>query len=686
MPEPIQARLTVAAPEAAHGEFMFMPAGLNVIHATKGSPGTRGREVTARVLVQRGDEAALQSQLEALNAASAHKVYFDFNHEDRDASFWPRRFSWKDAPQPGIYVAGEWSDAGRAAISGRVYRAFSPVFHVDDERKDPCRIICQPRARLNMGGLVNDPAFRNNLPLWAKHAGATQHTPTTTQSHHMTQEELAALQAKKTNLEQEIAGLVAGSTGSAEDAEAIQSKRNELAGVTREIEAAELKAQNAKLEQALLAQRTKDAEAAVKDAVRRGALPAKDTALQATWQKKCIEDPDNIALLAKVNGSPALQPAAPAPIVPRLNIQGYQVRASNENVLSEMAGICARQRAVEDYAQRPKVARELAAIYAKEILPRLKEGDDIPLKAANTLGTLATTLVAIRTLELLTQELPLLKSIATDFSDQIVSYGDSLKTRIVGIPTVQTYNTTTGWPTVSDAVTTDVTVTYNQFKGVPIQFMGHEIAGTVRRLFDELAPAQAYALGDDMVDYVFALITAANFTNTPTVAGLGTFGRSTVVDIGTTLRHRGVPAGPMNRTLILNSNYYGALGKDNAIVNLATFQRSEIIEAGVLPNVHGFRVIDCPTLPATAIGTGTLAGFAMSKSALVLATRLSADYVNAIPGAGNGNLQVVTTPAGFSANLVQFVSHTGAYAAQRLEVIYGASKGQNDAGQILATA
>jgi hypothetical protein len=140
----------------------------------------------------------------------------------------------------------------------------------------------------------------------------------------------------------------------------------------------------------------------------------------------------------------------------------------------------------------------------------------------------------------------------------------------------------------------------------------------------------------------------------------------------------------MNRSLMLNSDYFGQLAKDSAIVSLAAQspQDRSIITEGILPNVHGFKVIDTPTLPTT----GNLAGFGFSKSALVLASRLSADYVNAIPGAGHGNLTVITTPGGFSANLVQFVNHQTASAHARLEVIYAASKGQANAGQLLLSA
>jgi len=373
----------------------------------------------------------------------------------------------------------------------------------------------------------------------------------------------------------------------------------------------------------------------------------------------------------------------------KLNI----LREDTQSVLRGMYALT-RQQEKTDYQDRAPISKDFAALYAREILPRLKEGDDIPLRGSNSLGSLASTLVSTRTLELLTLDYPLLKSIATDFSDGIVSFGDTNTTHIVSIPEVQTYNTTTGWPTNSAMTTTPVSITYDQFKGVPISIQAHHLAGTVRNLFEEIAPAQADALGNHIVTFMYNLITPGNFPGVsagnsatgeavPTIAcGPATFGRSNIIDLGGALDDNKNPQ--RRRHLLLNRLYYSGLAKDQTIITWAAFQRSEIIEQGVLPDVEGFRVIKAVNLPNTAFAGGKkLKGFAFTRSALVLATRLSADYVNALPGAGNGNLTVVTTPGGFSANQVQYVNHQGANANQRLEIIFGGSAGQPNAGEIL---
>lgn len=665
-----------ALPDGAPREFMFMPGGLHTIVCGTGNR-ANPKAVEVEVLIDRSSVEVIRAQFALVKKNFPNqRPFFDFCHKNEEAAFWPSDFVWRETPQPGIYVQGEWSAAGLRAVEGKDFRAFSPEFRVDDVRKKPARLRASEYAGLNFGGFTNSPAFRDNLPLWAKHAGDagvvnSKHNKT------MTKEKLAALQAQKLQLEQEINAIRAQGLGPDELAEALGTKETELSLLASQIETGEATLRATALEEQLLAQRRKDAKAEVEKAVKRGAIGVKDDALKAQWEQKLIEDPANLVLLASMRGH---APATPQQALnQRIRVESF--KESSENVLRAMSTCITRQTPQVDYADKVKLAREFATLYANEVVPRLRDGEDMALRGSNSLGTLAATMTSIRTLELLTLTFPLLKAITSDMSDQIVSYGDTLKTRYTSIPATIAYNTTTGWPTPSDHITTDVSITYNQYKGVPISFTAADLAGTVRRLFDEVAPAQAYALGKDIVDYIYALITSA-YTNTATESGLPTFGRSTVIDMGGILDDAGNPE--MGRTLLLNRPYYSALAKDQTIITMAAFSKNEIIEKGVLPDVEGFKVIKAVNLPATVIsGSKVLKGFAFTRSALVVATRLSADYVNAIPGAGHGNLQVVTTPGGFSANQVQYVDHQTGQARQRLEVIYGASRGQLAAGALL---
>ena len=162
--ELILCRAAVQVSPTATGELMFMPAGIQEI-----TPAGGGIGKPIKVLVDASGAAALEEQRQKL-VNRGKRPYFDFNHEDGPASFWPEEFAWQ--PQ-GIFCKGEWTRRGKDAVEGKEYRQFSPVFYVDNKRGDPARLISNPSAKPNMGGLVNDAAFHNILPFWAKDAGAT---------------------------------------------------------------------------------------------------------------------------------------------------------------------------------------------------------------------------------------------------------------------------------------------------------------------------------------------------------------------------------------------------------------------------------------------------------------------------------------------------------------------------------
>jgi hypothetical protein len=117
------------------------------------------------VKVDRSTASELDRQLQSLNSIGKQRAFFDFDHDNNEASAWPEEFFWKDSP-PGVYVRAKLSEAGSRAIGGKTYRAFSATF--DLTRGEPSEVIASDRSGLNLGGLVNDPAFKEILPLWAK--------------------------------------------------------------------------------------------------------------------------------------------------------------------------------------------------------------------------------------------------------------------------------------------------------------------------------------------------------------------------------------------------------------------------------------------------------------------------------------------------------------------------------------
>jgi hypothetical protein len=92
-------------------------------------------------------------------------------------------------------------------------------------------------------------------------------------------------------------------------------------------------------------------------------------------------------------------------------------------------------------------------------------------------------------------------------------------------------------------------------------------------------------------------------------------------------------------------------------------------------------VYDAPNLPTN---NGNVNGFAGSKSALVIVTRLPNDYTSALPGASYGVVATVTDDdIGISVMSTQYVDHTLAVAKSRLSLMYGTAAGQGSAGQLI---
>ena len=695
--QPIECRAAVAIEAAASNELVFLPVGL---HAIRPVTGGIGRPI--KVMVDQRTAGEVERQRGEIQTRTGKRVYFDFNHEDGPASFWPESFTWR--AKEGVIAKGEWSASGKRAVEGKDFRAFSPVFHVDDKRKDPARVVCCEQASPNMGGLVNDPAF-SSLPLWAKNDGSPVNAGATGDNAEgktqMTNDELAALRAKQTELQAEVDALKAKAETDNEAKPTLDQRETELKALNLEVEVAEVKAQNEKLAGEIRGVNKKNAEEAVKAAIKRGAILPKDTKTQNDLILRGTADPSFLPVIAGMQGrgGNALEG----------RITGGSITVTNDDpvaVYAKMARVLQDSARASNREEKGRCAAEFSAIYAgafadtqanrvqrTRLIGSQLSIIDEAIKAADVtdanLGTIAGTLVTQRTLELLKFVFPSLVRFTTDFSDQPATYNQVIMTRIVTIPTVVTYSTATGWADVV-AATTDVPVTINNHKGVPITFGENLLASTMRKLFDEFAEASAYALAKALVDSLYLNMTDANFTNN-TISASTAFNRAAVVDIGTALTLRGVPLGLGNRTMLLWPAAFGNLEKDASIIQFGTnVPQPNVITEGTQPDatlplrVESFTIYTAPNMPSN---NANLVGFAGSKSALVIATRTPNDYTSVLPGASFGNVQMVTDPdIGITVMQVQYVNHTLGTATSRIALMWGTAAGQTNAGQLIKAA
>lgn len=640
------ARVALPIADGVPDWIMWMPAGTHRITGTK-----RGKPVTVTMRVDQRGAEAVQAALADHLESGKQRPFFDFDHRGEAASAWPLEFAYRDGQEPGIYARVEWSDAGRAAVSGRVYRAFSPMYY--ESSGDPAEVEWAP---LNMGGLTNTPAFRQIAPMWAS---SNQSEPTNDANDDMkdaNQTELAALQARVAELEGQNAELKAKADSSELEA-AIQAKDAEIAEAKRQVDS--LKGEAA-------SRQRRDAEACVASAVARGAIAAKDETAQKRWADLIIADPKNAELLSRQPGQAALAAA-------RVHRPDVTVLKADTNDI--LRGYLA--------AATPK---DKGMIYAREISPLISKGENVmarfPVQATNTLGTLVNALVSQRVLELVVSRRPMLRGSVMDFSDEVKSKGDTVTTRTIGIPTVQNFG-----GTVSAAADADVTTTLSEFKEVRYTFTAAEIVGTSRNLVAERSEAMALSLGNSMVDALAALVTESNFppgspVTKQTVCASASVDYSTITAINKLMNTVGVP--DTYRFGWVNCAVAEAMANDELI--MANFDKSPIASAyGHWTNLKGFADIwEYPALPA---GSDNVTGFFASRSALVIAARVPRDPSSLVGTNYPGTLVTVTDPVtGLSVLRNEWVEGASWEVNTRLVTLYGVHLGQAAAGHTLVSS
>src|SRR5580765_7201255 len=86
---PIECRAAVEISPTATNEILFLPIGLHAITPVNGGI---GRPI--KISVTAAAAEAIEAQRAKLRA-KGKRPYFDFNHEDDAASFWPDSFHWR---------------------------------------------------------------------------------------------------------------------------------------------------------------------------------------------------------------------------------------------------------------------------------------------------------------------------------------------------------------------------------------------------------------------------------------------------------------------------------------------------------------------------------------------------------------------------------------------------------------
>lgn len=755
----INAGVAVAfdATDAAPEWIQVMPSGIHEITASRDK-----RPITLRVRIGPESAEALQASLEHHLGASRQRPFFDFDHERKAASAWPVEFRWRDTPEPGVYAKVQWTSAGKDAVHGKTYRAFSPTFYPTGT--DPCEISGAP---LCMGALVNEPAFRSIRPIWAAKmeitfeewlkeqfgltdeeasliadpekvpedfeldasnssrddsvrayspyqprdeggrftdsgggtfkqsdafrmitrkiglakgarkradlikakavlqkqfngwkrsradASASSNNDARVAIKTMTPTELAALQARIAELEAKNNELEAQAASTDKD-DAIAASNAENEDLKRQLDTARREMED---------RNKRDARSVVASVAAGNPVFAKDTGAQDAWVAKIIANPSDADLLRKAYPRPSVVEAN------RGRITRPAVEITRESTKDLIRGYVA--------AATP---REKGWFYHRNISERISKGEDvlgeIPVEATNTLGTVANALVSQRVLELIVSKRPMLKGVVTDFSDEVASLGDTVKTRTIGLPTVNNFGSS-----ASATADSDVTVTLDLHKEVYYSFTGAEVASTRRDLVGERAVAMAVALGNSMVDAMAALITESNFGTSQQTTQASGWDYTTITAICKGMNNAGIP--DVSRFAWVTEDVAEGFANDQLMLEYLDDSAARTAYS-VWRSVKGFDYIwEYPAMPET----NNIVGFFASKSALIVSARIPRTGADLLGASYAGTLTTVTDPVtGFSVLRNEWIEPSTLSANARLITLYGVDVGRAAAGWTLQTS
>lgn len=241
--------------------------------------------------------------------------------------------------------------------------------------------------------------------------------------------------------------------------------------------------------------------------------------------------------------------------------------------------------------------------------------------------TLNTGVLLIDIIDAFRERFPLLFRLGTDFSSDRARYNEQIIAQIASVPAVQDYDSSNGYKANAASATslvTDVPITLNRHKHVPVKVDYIDQISTRRNLYNETVSHLAYALGKEAMDYVLSQVVAANFSKS-SIFSEANSDKDMLDTMCKNLNAEG--ASPLGRFGVVNSEVYSTLEADSRVSSGDYHgQKREGNAYGVLRNIAGFEeVFEYPSLPTNS---EFMTGFFADKSSIAIASRLPVDVDN----------------------------------------------------------
>ena len=207
-----------------------------------------------------------------------------------------------------------------------------------------------------------------------------------------------------------------------------------------------------------------------------------------------------------------------------------------------------------------------------------------------------------------------LAAFSFDVSPQAGERGASVS---VGLISSQSAGDFAGsYATNPDSTVSAVSVTMNVHKFKTVHLTDTQLANSSILKLEELGYQAGHAVGVAFVANVLSIVTAANYSTAIHTGLASAFDSDDVVDIRTALNTAKVPKA--GRKLVLDSDYIGALLKDDSIKTVANLGVADAVRDGMYTQLSGMKIYESDVIPDNS---ENLVGFAGNGSGMAIAMR-----------------------------------------------------------------
>ena len=254
--------------------------------------------------------------------------------------------------------------------------------------------------------------------------------------------------------------------------------------------------------------------------------------------------------------------------------------------------------------------------------------------------TLISTEILMDVLQAFKKRIPAINRMGTDFRADSLKLNQTYKAHIAGLPTIATYDTSTGYKNGAVAartLLTDVSITVDNHKHVPLKWTHLDNIKDKKSKYDQVISNAGYVLAKAVIDDILGGVTEANFS-VESIYSVANSDLDALEAINADMNKKG--AATEGRVGIINSDVATVLGADTRIASrdyAGQMQGGNALRR--FTNVSGFgEVFEYPDMPTNALAALT----SVTGTA-------STDVLNKVAhGLTDGTAVIITFASGFT--------------------------------------